>query len=103
MTLIYTKTSNAQFFISAGFPSSLSIESSEGNQSVHQFSSTLGSVDIPYLVPKMIEGVELQSLDEKPPEFTPSGAICVQEFLDHVEKFDASRQLLFQKEHDVSC
>ena len=91
------------FFISAGFPYSPSIESSEGNQSVHQFSPPLGSVDTSDLVPKMNRGLELQSLDEKPPEFTPSDAIRVQEFLDHVEKFDASRQLLFQKEHDVSC
>ena len=91
------------FFIPAGFPCSPSIESSEGNRSVHQFSPTLGSVDTPDLVPKMIEGVEPQSLNETQPEFTPSDAIRVQEFLDHVEKFGASRQLLFQKEHDVSC
>ena len=78
-------------------------ESSEENQSVHCFSPPLGCIDTPDLVPRMNRGVELQSLDEKPPEFTPSGAIHVQEFLHHVEKFDASRQLLFQKEHDVSC
>ena len=50
----------------------------------------------------MTGGVELPSLDERPSEFTPSGAIPVQEFLDHVEKFDASRQLLFQLEFEVS-
>ena len=78
------------------------MDSSEGNPSEHQFSPPLESIDTPDLIPKMNGGMELQSLDEKPPEFTPSGAIRVQEFLDHVEKFDASRQLLFQKEHDVS-
>ena len=50
----------------------------------------------------MTGGVELQSLDEMPSEFIPSSAIPVQEFLDHVEKFDASRQLLFQQEFEVS-
>ena len=81
-------------------PSSPSVESSEDSQPENQ---PLESVDTPDLVPhKMNGGVELHSLDEKPSDFTPSSAIPVQEFLDHVEKFDANRQLLFQQEFEVS-
>ena len=83
-------------------PSSPSVKSSEDSQPEDQLSLPLESVDTPDLVPKMNGGVELQELDEKPLEFTPSSAIPVQEFLDHVEKFDASRQLLFQQEFEVS-
>ena len=84
-------------------PSSPSVESSEDSHPEDQFSLPLDSADTPDLVPhKMNGGVELQSLDEKPSDFTPSSAIPVQEFLDHVEKFDANRQLLFQQEFEVS-
>ena len=35
-------------------------------------------------------------------DLIPSGAIPVSDFREHVEKFDENRQLLFQKEFDVS-
>ena len=35
--------------------------------------------------------------------FHPSGPISVDKFSEHVEEFDANRQLLFQEEYDVSA
>jgi len=78
-----------------------SIDSSEDHYSSSPDNGEL-AVGTPDLVRKMNGGLELQSLDEKPKEFVPSGAFHVHEFLAHVEKFDANRQLLFQEEFDVS-
>ena len=48
--------------------------------------------------------IELKPLDlgEEESELVPSGAIPVNAFREHVEKFDENRQLLFQREFDVS-
>ena len=78
-----------------------SIDSTEDHYSSSPDNGEL-EVATPDLVRKMNGGLELQSLDEKPKEFVPSGAFHVHEFLAHVEKFDANRQLLFQEEFDVS-
>ena len=53
------------------------------------------------------EGLELNALnfvsgEDEDDELVPSGAVPVNMFREHVEKFDENRQLLFQQEFDVS-
>lgn len=51
-------------------------------------------------------GIELKAMeafsDPMDVQFEPSGAIVKEEFAQHVERFDAKRQLLFQEEFEVS-
>lgn len=63
-------------------------------------------IDTPDLGRKT-NGIELRQMDMIVPAYNgsmlePSGPIDREDFVVHVEKFDASRQLLFQEEFEVS-
>ena len=85
--------------MAAKYPSSPSYDD---NGSIAE-TPDLGETDTPELA-KRQSGVELQPLDDHKSGSSsiPSGPIPVDRFIAHVEKFDANRQLLFQKEFDVS-
>ena len=71
-------------------------------------SSSKGSMDIPHdSTPELCRRgipMELKPMDltEEDSELIPSGAIPINVFREHVDKFDENRQLLFQREFDVS-
>ena len=61
--------------------------------------------DTPDLAQKVNGGHELKNFDGQflvRSPFLPSGPIKMEEFAEHVEKFDSNRQLLFQEEYEVS-
>lgn len=62
-------------------------------------------VDTPDLTRKINGGHELKNLNGQfltRSPFLPSGPMKMEEFAEHVEKFDSNRQLLFQEEYEVS-
>lgn len=62
-------------------------------------------VDTPDLSRKVNGGHELKNLDGQflvRSPFELSGPMKMEEFAEHVEKFDSNRQLLFQEEYEVS-
>jgi protein tyrosine phosphatase len=69
-------------------------------------SSSKGSMDIPHdSTPELCRrGIPMElkplGLTEEDSELIPSGAIPVNVFREHVDKFDENRQLLFQREFD---